>query len=235
MDIKWFMQLLLYVLCLVCRPPKQAAVQPQSPANCCCCLPALLRCLPDYVLCSYQAAFRKLPGLSADVMPPAGATAAADDGPLDRLPGALATLAHAVLLLQPVLPDNEVLSTACNAAIAAAWAARATTPWRLPDDAYAELLQNREHAAAPAMQGWLQGRAGWPAGPGGAVAAQLLSKVAATAATRLHNNRQLCDLDSPQSPLVSLAHSSSSGGGRNVSVEEHVACVCCAALRKSMV
>jgi hypothetical protein len=188
------MQLLLYALYLLWQPVK-------SCKRLLLLLPVLLLCLPDYALCSYQAAFRKLPGLSADVMPPDGATAAANDGPLDKLPGALATLAHAVLLLQPVLPCNDVLGTACNAAMLAAFAAQPKQCWNAAG-VYAALQQSRAQAAAAAMQGALQGSAGWPAGPGSAVAAQLLGKVAASVALRLHSNRR--NVDGLDQPLVSL-------------------------------
>jgi hypothetical protein len=188
------MQLLLYALYLLWQPVKSCKWLLLL-------LPVLLLCLPDYALCSYQAAFRKLPGLSADVMPPAGATAAANDGPLDKLPGALATLAHAVLLLQPVLPCNNLLSTACSAALLAARAPPRVMPC---DDAGFTLeLQHRRAQAAATTQGALQGSTTWPAGPGGAVAAQLLGKVAASAALSLDRNQQT--FDGPQAPLVSLS------------------------------
>jgi hypothetical protein len=180
----WSMWVVKVVRCCSCTLPRRwptaqgcpasfgVLIQPLLP-------PALLHCLPDYTLRSYQAAFRQLPGLSADVMLPAGAALAADDAPLDKMPQALATLAHAVLLLQPVLSRSDVLGKACSAAVQAA-----SSGWcfGLRGDP-ASMHQRRVQRAAAAMQQVLQGNAGWQAVPGCAVAVQLFSQVAASAAS----------------------------------------------------
>jgi hypothetical protein len=143
-------------------------------------------CPPDYALASYQAAFKQLPGLSPDITQANALAVAADDAPLDKLPAALATLAHATQLLQPVLGScSEALSKAVAAAkvAAAAFPPPGWKPYTIPlaDEVTPLRLQA---AAAAAMQAGLQGEAGWPAGPSCTVALQLVARVAASAALR---------------------------------------------------